>query len=402
MNNRCLIIPDPHLGKASSQGKAGIGGQLNSRTIDQSNLLDWCLDQAIEKLVYDIIVAGDIFEDPKPHPVLITLFMSWLKKCQVHGIRVHIILGNHDLLRSGTSMMSALDIISEADLDGITVYKNISTIYLGSTAITLIPFRDRKSFGTAFNIDAMGLLRHSLQYELAGIPLTYNKIIVGHLAIEGALWVGDEIDDIANELFCPLDMFTGYDYVWMGHIHNFQVLQKTNPHISHIGSMDISNFGETEQEKKIVIFDCENNSFTTEILPTRPLRKITISIPKNTENTTQFVLDEIKKSKTDFSKSIVKLEVSLASTDLKSVEKSEIEKFLIEQGAFNITGISEQKKVSLIKKDINNNIDTKMDVSSAIKSYAKTYIEEEKRDVFTELSMDVYAQYKLEIKETSK
>ena len=40
--------------------------------------------------------------------------------------------------------------------------------------------------------------------------------MVGHLAIEGSLFVGDEVDDVANELFCELAMFEGYDCVWIG------------------------------------------------------------------------------------------------------------------------------------------------------------------------------------------
>ncbi|MDR9826287.1 hypothetical protein RCJ22_11765, partial [Vibrio sp. FNV 38] len=143
-------------------------------------------------------------------------------------------------------------------------------------------------------------------YELASIPLTYKKILVGHLAIEGSIPVGDEIDDMANELFCPLDMFNGYDYVWMGHVHKPQVMKKTNPRIEHVGSMDLSNFGETDQKKYIVIVDCfsHDKDFEIEYLPTRPLKKLTVTVPKDTEDTTAYVLDELKKLDGDFNRSI--------------------------------------------------------------------------------------------------
>lgn len=397
-----IILGDVHLGKGTGLGKTSVGSTLNSRIADQINLLDWTLERAIEHFADHIIITGDVFEDPKPHPALITMFVSWLKKCQAHSISVHIIMGNHDVLRSGTVYTSPLDIISEAELENIHVYKDLNTILIGTSAFTLMPYRDRKSFSVSSGAEAISLIRDSLVYEFASIPATYRKVVIGHLALEGSIPIGDEIDDLTNELFCPLDMFKGYDYVWMGHVHKPQIMQKgsaTRAHIAHIGSMDISNFGETDHKKHIVIFNCdESNGWSTEDLPTRPLQKITVSVPKDTVDSTEYVLDEIKKAKIQ-DKSIVRVEVALTTPELSSVNKSTIEKFLISQGAFNVNGISESRKVNLIKKDVNNTIDTKMDVPAAIKTYAQTYIEDSMRTGFIELSMEIYNLYKVEGKE---
>lgn len=393
-----VILGDPHVGKNTGQGKSVLGTNLNSRIADQINLLDWTLDRALENQAGHIIVTGDIFEDPKPHPSLLTLFISWLKKCQVHDVHVHIIIGNHDILRSGFSHTSSLDIISAIDLDNVSVYKDIDTILIGGTAFTMLPFRDRKSFSVATNAEAISLLRDSLVYELASIPVTYQKVLIGHLAIEGSIPVGDEIDDIANELFCPLDMFVGYDYTWMGHVHKPQVMQKS-PHIAHIGSMDVSNFGETEQKKFIIIFDCntKDDPWMSEHLPTRNLKKFSITVPKDTEDPTEYVLEQLKEESWD--KAIVRVDVSLASSELKSVNKATIEKYLSSKGAFNITGITEAKKAVLVKKDDNNTIDTKMDVSTSIKTYADRYVDDKSRPSFTELAIEIFNLYKIEDKD---
>ncbi len=295
--SHAIILGDVHLGKGTNIGRAGVGASLNSRIADQLNLLDWTLDQAHERGVDDIIITGDVFEDPKPHPSLITMFLAWLKKCQAYHVHVHIILGNHDMLRSGMVFTSSLDIISEVDLENVSVYKNVNTVLIGASAFTLVPFRDRKSFSINSNVEAVAILRDSLVYELASIPVTYKKILVGHLAVEGSIPIGDEIDDMTNELFCPLDMFHGYDYVWMGHVHKPQIMKKKNPYIAHIGSMDISNFGETDHEKHIVIVDCnsEDHDFETEFLPTRPLKKLTTTVQKDTDDTTVYLQEAIKK-----------------------------------------------------------------------------------------------------------
>lgn len=396
--NKIILLGDLHLGKNLSQGRTGIGSNLNSRIVDQLNLLDWTLDRAIENTAEHIIITGDVFEEPRPNLPLITLFVSWLKKCQANSINVHIILGNHDILRNGFVYSSPLDIISEVEMEGIEVYKNIDSIIIDTTAFTFIPFRDRKSLGAATQQDGLKILQETIAYELASLPRTYKKVVVGHLVIEGSIPVGDEIDDITNELFCPIKMFEGYDYVWMGHVHKPQVMNKKNPYVAHIGSMDISNFGETEQKKYIVILDTDSDEeFQIEYLPTRALRKITITIPKEIIDTTNYVLSQLKSVNLD--KSIVKLEITLDDPELKSVNKNTIEKFLTEKGVFNISGISESKKVVLLKKDNINVLSTKMDITSAINKYSELYIDDAHRTEFCNLAIEIYASFKAEGKE---
>lgn len=396
-----VILGDVHVGKSVSIGKSGIGTALNSRVIDQINLLDWTLDQALDQHSEDIIITGDIFEDPKPHPSLICLFIDWVQKCKAYGVRVHAIMGNHDAFRTGTFYISPLDILSHSEMSNFYLYKDIDTITIDSTSFTLMPFRDRKSFSCDSNSAALELLHDSLRYELAYIPITYTKVLIGHFALEGSIPVGDEIDDITNELFCPLTMFQGYDYVWMGHVHKPQVMQK-KPYIAHIGSMDISNFGENEQEKYIVLFDTEDLSFKEIKLPTRPLTKVNIVIPKDTVDTTQFVLDELAKEDFTLDNAIVRLEISLAAPELSSVDRSKIEKFIYSKGVFNISGFSESKKIALIKKD-DVDIDTTMDPATAIKKWAdKRYAnpdDENKKKKHIEISMDLLSQLKNESKE---
>lgn len=393
-----IILGDPHIGKGVNLGRVGIGANLNSRIVDQIALLDWTLDQAIDLHSDHIIITGDVFEDPKPHPSLIALFISWLKKCNINNVKVHIIAGNHDILRNGYVYTSPLDIIQEIDHEGIYIYKDIDTIIIDHMAFTMIPFRDRKSFSVASASEALQMLRDSLVYELASIPSTYTKIIVGHLAIEGSIPIGDEIDDLTNELFCPINMFSGYDYVWMGHVHKPQVMNKSKPHVAHVGSMDISNFAETDHKKSIIVVNCDNNFWEYKYLPTRSLKKVTITVPKDIEDSTEYVLDELKKIET-FDKSIVKIDIALASADLKPINKSNIEKYLTSQGVFNIAGISESKKISLIKKESNTTFDTKMDITSAIKTYASTYVDENIRSSFLETALEIYNHYKNENKE---
>ena len=397
-----IILGDPHLGKNTNLGKIGLGATLNSRVIDQVNLLNWTLEQAIEHYIQDIIITGDIFEEPRPHPSLISLLVDWLKKCETNNINVHIIIGNHDIFRTGNYYTSPLDIITYCELQNVKVYNEITTIYLDDVAFTLIPFRDRKSFNTNSNVEALSILDNQLVYEAASIPLTYTKVVVGHLALEGSIPVGDEIDDLSNELMCPLDMFHSYDYVWMGHVHKPQVLQKSSPnkpYIAHIGSMDISNFGETDQEKQIIIFNSDQAPFFQyQVIPTRPLKKIIISIPKETHDTTQFVINELKQSSNLINKSILRLEIHLTSSELLSVDRTIIEKTLYQMGVHSVSAISESKKLMPLKKEGQQNLEMSMNTISAIKTYATVMIDKSQQNNFIKLALEIYDQYQQDIK----
>lgn len=383
-----IIIGDTHLGGSKALAKSSIGLAINSRVSDQLEILDWCLDQAMANNCSDIFITGDVFEEPKPEPMLIKLFISWLKRCEVHETNVHIILGNHDFLRTGNTYSSPLNIISAAELPRAFVYEDTATISLDNTGVTIMPFKDRKSLFEASNAGAVSKLKDGLVYELAGIPAHYNKVVIGHLAIEGSIYVGDEIDDIANELFCPVSMFNGYDHVWMGHVHSPQTISKASPYVAHIGSMDISNFGEAAHKKHIVIYDTDSGSFTAKNIPTRDLQKLSIDIPENCEDPTEFVLSQLSTEK--YNKSIVRLDINTSSITGKPVNKSVVEQRLKDLGAFSISGISETKKQKvLVKKENAVVLDKSFTIPSAINKYAESLVDAEDREDFINLSLEI-------------
>lgn len=383
-----VILGDVHLGKGLTIGKPGIGSALNSRVVDQLNILEWTLTQAIESMASVIIITGDIFEDSnKPHPTLIALFMSWLVKCTKNNIDVHIVAGNHDILRSGQFYMSALDVISAADIDGVHIYTRISTLHIQGASFTLVPYRDRRSFNTDSNIEALKLLQEKFPYEISEIDRANAKIVIGHLAIEGSIFVGDEVDDMSNELFCPVDFFNGYDYVWMGHVHKPQVMSK-HPFVAHIGSMDISDFTESDHKKIIIIFDPEAKSpYKYLEIPTRPLNQISISVPDDIIDTTSYVIGEIKQN---LSKAMIRLNITFNNPDLANVDRTKVETHLNGLGAFHICRINEEKRISSIKKNTAiENMDNTVNEITAIKMFADSNINEDIRNDFITLANSV-------------
>lgn len=366
-----MIVGDIHLGKGQSIGKPGFGTALNSRIVDQITLLDWLVDTAVDNYVSTMILTGDVFEDAKPDYVFVDLLFKFLKKCELYDIEVLIVAGNHDIRRTGSHYVSILDLINSSEMTNVTLCKEVNTFIKSGVGFTLLPFRDRKSLNCESSSDAINLLRNKLYYEVAEIPPGYDRVLVGHLALEGSLPIGDEVDDHINELMCPINMFADYDYVWMGHIHRPQVRAR-NPYIAHIGSLDLSGFGETDHQKIVVIFDPNNSDKFKEItVPSRPLRKLTVDVPADCEDTTTFVIQEIEKlhQHKSIENALVRVEIKLSGQEAKNVERATIENYLLELGAFYVCNFSEQRKIavlSLSKQEVDNTISPKV----AVKLYS--------------------------------
>lgn len=378
------VIGDPHIGRSLSIGKPGVGNALNSRVIDQISLLDWSLDQCVENDVETIIIAGDIFHDSRPDYRFVNLFIKFLKNCEFHNIEVDIIFGNHDIKRSGAYYTSVLDIIKSMDIPAVHVHGKPKTIHKKGLSFTLFPFRDRSSLGCKTNTEAINKIKETLPFEVCSIPPENDKILLGHLGIEGSLYTG-EFDNYANELMCPLDMFSDYDYVWMGHIHTPQVLSK-NPYIAHVGSLDITDFGEEDQEKHIIIFNSEDKDKFKKIkLPTRPLRHISIEVPGE-KDATDFVIEKIDviHNQKSLEKAIVRIEIKLMDENMENVDREKVEKHIYGLKAFYICNFSESRNVVVVPLSQQSLVDNTISHKEAIKLYA------EKEDFSSEQDKERY------------
>lgn len=401
---KSLILGDVHLGKGLSIGKPGSGGVLNSRLQDQINLLDWTLETAIENDVDTIIITGDIYDDARPHPEIIQIFMKWLKRCERHNIKVQIVVGNHDIIRSGNYSVSALDIIPAIELSHARTYKNPALISDGRISFVFLPYRDRRMYDAESPDKALELLREELK-EITDRPeFSSNtvKVLVGHLTLYGALYVGDEIDDVRNELFCPMEMFNAFDYVWMGHIHRPQLMQDF-PRVAHIGSMDKSDFGKNEiaVDKIIVIIDPDNPEFFREIkIPTRPLRNVKISVPPDKE-TTDFVINSLHAidKEEGLADSIMRLEITLENPEGEHSDREKVMKFAKENlGVHHVTKFSETRAVVLVsvQESETEQLTDNMNIPATIDAFFKAsdFKKEEDREEAAALALSFYEELK--------
>jgi DNA repair protein SbcD/Mre11 len=84
-------ISDIHLGYAQFN--------LQEREEDLYELFEESIDKSIQEHVEAIIIAGDIFHNPKPNGSAIIKLAHELKKLKEKSIPVYFILGEHDISR---------------------------------------------------------------------------------------------------------------------------------------------------------------------------------------------------------------------------------------------------------------------------------------------------------------
>lgn len=398
--SKTLIVGDIHIGKGISIGRPSIGSAYNSRIVDQIKLLNWIIDQVHENEVDRLILTGDIFEESRPDYSLLSIFIDFIKKLELESIDVHIISGNHDITRSGNNHNSVLDMISKFDFEHIYYYKNITTINTPGASFTFLPYRDRRSMNVESNFEALKEIEDRISYELLDIPYENSRVLIGHLALENSIYVGDEIDDYLNELICPLSMFVGYHYTWMGHVHRPQIMN-SSPHIAHIGSLDLSDYGETDHTKILVLFDSESDDKFKQIpVPSRPLRRFKLNIPENVDST-EFAIKAIEKHNETLSykNALVKLEFSITG-DQKGIIKKSIEEFVYGLGAYYISSVSESRNITVVSAEKRELVDNTVDPKSAVKLYASTQIfkDDDEKNQFINICNDIIEEQKEMVK----
>jgi exonuclease SbcD len=398
--SKTLIVGDIHLGKGLNIGKNYLNNSYNSRVLDQIKLLDWIVDQVLEHDVSQVILTGDIFEEARPEYYLLLIFIDFLNKLELYCINCHIISGNHDIKRSGSVVNSVLDIIDTYDFDHIFYHKNLTTIHTEGASFTLLPYKDRRGMNAETINDALKSIEECISYEILGIPYEDKKVLIGHLALEGALYVGDEVDDYINEIICPLSLFMNYDYTWMGHVHKPQILNR-NPHISHIGSLDLSDYGETGHTKILILFDPNSADHFKEIpVPSRPLRRLKINIPED-QNSTDYVIELLKEhdQTLSYKNALVKLEITINGEN-KTIDKKIVEEFIYSLGAFYISNISESRNISVVSQEKRDLVDNTIEPKSAIKLYAEstTFKNDDEKNDFLKECFDIVDELKENVK----
>ena len=251
----------------TSDWHLGMPLKLGTMIEDQQYFLDQLYSIIGEYGADAVICAGDVYDSSVTNAEAIGLYSSAITKiCKELGKKMIVIAGNHD---SGARLASGRELLETAGLyvSG-KIERDIRPVSIGNADIYPVPFfnrdevialfPDKKSEITSQEA-ATKVLCDSIRETMD--PSRVN-IIAAHAFITSAeLSDSDRAAQVGQATSVSKDVFAGFDYAALGHIHKPQAITET---VRYSGSPIKYSFGAEEtQQKQVIIYDTE----TKEIIP---------------------------------------------------------------------------------------------------------------------------------------
>jgi exonuclease SbcD len=302
-NNSCLVSPEKrevldgkyrigHMADMQFDDSFTVAGRvvidpqtgMNERLIDIHNCTSFAVDKMIEAGCRACLVAGDATETHHPSPNVQKYLLASLTKLARH-MPVFIEPGNHGLSKNPKDS-TALEFLKGRE--NIFVVEEPSVFYQEGFSINKIPSETwpqkdcAKIFVLPFpskaiiNGEASGKsieelnkivsekLRLYLHAFRSEIDPRVPNILMAHITVVGAN--GAENQDMLkyDPKLYPDDL-SDFDYVALGHIHEYQNIDKSS---FYSGSIDRMDFNEEGQAKGFLIATFGSKEVHTEFIET--------------------------------------------------------------------------------------------------------------------------------------
>lgn len=255
-----LHTSDWHLG--ATEGEYDLGA-------DQRFFIDEICRIIQERQVDAVLLAGDVFDRSVASAAAIRLYDYAMDRiCRELNKNVLTIAGNHD---SAERLSSCGSLLEKAGLHISGAARREPCVVLFDDAeVFLLPWITEEKVKSLYpeEKDRIGSLTDAYRvvtdHMRAQFSPNKKHIVLAHAFITNAeTSTSDRAAEIGFATQVSADVFEGFDYVALGHIHKPQNL---NGHIRYCGTPMPYSFGKEEsQEKSVTLLDTE--TMTTEIIP---------------------------------------------------------------------------------------------------------------------------------------
>jgi exonuclease SbcD len=278
---RLLHTSDWHLGRSFH----GVG-MLDA----QRSFVDQLVSAVAEHAVDVVLIAGDVYDRALPGVDVVGLLDDALVRMTAAGAKVVLTSGNHDsairlgfasrvLERGGVHLRTRL-----ADLDQPLLLPLDGTPAEGAVlAIYGIPWLEPRLVAEQLGVDtashfevtraATDLIRADLTRRAA--HGTVHSVVLAHTFASGGISSDSERDlSIGGVGAVPLDLFDGFSYTALGHLHGRQSL---SPRVRYSGSPLAYSFSEAKHQKGSWLIDVGPDGVTDVAeLPWEAPRKLAV------------------------------------------------------------------------------------------------------------------------------
>ena len=275
-----------------------IGKKVNEYSMlqDQIYILKEILRIIDNEKVETVIIAGDVYDRSLPPNEALELFDEFLYQLSSRTVNVFVISGNHDSperISYGGRMMTENKIFLSPVYDGNVKPISLNDDY-GEVNFYLLPFIRPADIRRYFPDENIENYTDAVKVAIDNMNVDFSErnILVTHQFVTGAELSESEDIIVGGTDNVSGEVFDGFDYVALGHIHREQTVGKDN--IRYCGTPLKYSFSEAKHIKSVTILDFkdkENIEYSKiPLTPLRDMREIRgtydeLTLKSNYENT---------------------------------------------------------------------------------------------------------------------
>ncbi len=266
-----IHLSDLHLGKRVNE---------YSMLEDQEYILAQILDIIDRVGAEAVMIAGDVYDKSVPSAEAVELFDDFLVKLSLRNLPTFVISGNHD---SPERLAFGGRLMTEAKIYLSPVYNGeVSPITLqdetGELCVYLLPFIKPAHVRRYFPDREINSYTDALQTVIDNMNVDSSKrnILVTHQFVTGADRTESEEISVGGTDNVDVSVFSGFDYVALGHIHRAQ--KCSSEMVRYSGTPLKYSFSEANDKKGVTIVNLGEKGNVdldfVELVPLRDMQEI--------------------------------------------------------------------------------------------------------------------------------
>ncbi|MBQ0830590.1 exonuclease SbcCD subunit D [Streptomyces tagetis] len=218
---------------------------------------------ARERAVDAVVVSGDVYDRAVPPLAAVELFDDALHRLAGLGVPTVMISGNHDSARRlgvGSGLLDRAGVHLRTDPAGCGTPVVLEDAH-GPVAFYGLPYLEPALVRAEFGVEkagheaVLGAAMDRVRADLAGRPAGTRSIVLAHAFVTGGEPSDSERDiTVGGVAAVPRGVFTGVDYVALGHLHGAQTLTER---VRYSGSPLPYSFSEAAHRKSMWLVDLD-------------------------------------------------------------------------------------------------------------------------------------------------
>lgn len=241
-----------------------VGRTFHGRDLlrEQESVLGGLADTVADERVDVVVVAGDLFDRAVPNAEAVATCSRVLKRILRAGAKVVITPGNHD----SAARLDFVGAFSEAG--GLHMRTRVADLHdpvlladaHGPVAVYGIPFLEPETARHVLGVEAKGhggVLTEAMRrvrQDLAGRPGARSVVLAHAFVTGGEPCESERTIAVGGVQDVPGAVFSGVDYVALGHLHGQQTLAG---HLRYSGSPVAYSFSEARHHKSVWLVELD-------------------------------------------------------------------------------------------------------------------------------------------------